>query len=81
MLSDGGDGSGGQPGAKCGREGKVYARQHLELSVTGVEGQETSTQAQSLHNYLLSLSVIFCLILTSDIKHAGTATQLALYIV
>ena len=29
----GGDGGDGQkPGAKCGREGKVYARQHLELS-------------------------------------------------
>ena len=46
----GGDGGGGRggvwPGAKCGRAGKVYARQHLELSVTGVElsvvwGQET----------------------------------------
>ena len=43
----GGGGRGGVwPGAKCGRAGKVYARQHLELSVTGVElsvvwGQET----------------------------------------
>ena len=28
----GDEGDGQKPGAKCGREGKVYARQHLELS-------------------------------------------------
>lgn len=81
----GDEGDGQKPGAKCGREGKVYARQHLELSQwLEWRDKKPSTQAQSLHNYLSPhfQLYILCLKLTYDIKYTtSTGTEVTLYII
>ena len=87
LLSAGGGGGGspdGQPGGwSVGGRERFMQDNTLNSQWLECRDKKSSTQAQSLHNYLLSVPVIFCpQCHISDIKFTGMApSQLTLYTV